>query len=358
MSTTPKSPKFWPTLDGKATPEVQLAIKMLFNGQQQHDDAIVAVNTKVTAAQAAANAATTPTKTAGGGTGGSTPITTATFPQAFSAQLQSTLGTVDNETTTAKTIQSNNYGGIVTVANASPVTVTLNNSMAPQYFGAIQNLGTANATLLPASGLINLAASLVLAPNTGVFVYYDGVNWWAVTGAFSNPMTATGDMIVGGVSGAPGRLGIGGNGQVLTSNGTDPSWQTPPANVASLQGETGALTLTSSGGTVAITTPTGTSINLEATGGGGSGILKGTVTLTWGAGPTTAFANATIAGVTTSMSALLMAPPLSASGGSFVIEQGNLTAVVSAANTVDCLYDVPAGHPSGGPSVFPVIVFT
>lgn len=44
---------------------------------------------------------------------------------------------------------------------------------------------------------------------------------------FINPMTTAGDIILGNSSGAPSRLGIGTSGQVLTSNGTTASWQTP-----------------------------------------------------------------------------------------------------------------------------------
>jgi len=44
---------------------------------------------------------------------------------------------------------------------------------------------------------------------------------------FSNPMTTAGDLIIGGTSGAPGRLAAGASGYVLTSNGSGaaPSWQ-------------------------------------------------------------------------------------------------------------------------------------
>lgn len=45
------------------------------------------------------------------------------------------------------------------------------------------------------------------------------------TPGMTNPMTSTGDLILGGVAGAPSRLAIGSNGQVLTSNGTTASWQ-------------------------------------------------------------------------------------------------------------------------------------
>lgn len=40
----------------------------------------------------------------------------------------------------------------------------------------------------------------------------------------SNPMTTAGDIIVGGSGGAPERLGIGSNGQVLTVSGGVPAW--------------------------------------------------------------------------------------------------------------------------------------
>jgi len=43
----------------------------------------------------------------------------------------------------------------------------------------------------------------------------------------TNPMTTAGDLIVGGVSGAPARLGIGTNGQVLTVSGGAAAWVTP-----------------------------------------------------------------------------------------------------------------------------------
>lgn len=45
------------------------------------------------------------------------------------------------------------------------------------------------------------------------------------SGGMTNPMTTAGDIIIGGSSGSPSRLGIGTNGQVLTSNGTTVSWQ-------------------------------------------------------------------------------------------------------------------------------------
>lgn len=43
-------------------------------------------------------------------------------------------------------------------------------------------------------------------------------------GGMTNPMTTAGDMITGGASGAPGRLGVGSSGQVLKVVGGVPAW--------------------------------------------------------------------------------------------------------------------------------------
>lgn len=49
--------------------------------------------------------------------------------------------------------------------------------------------------------------------------------WQTPSTGMTNPMTTAGDLILGGASGTPTRLGIGTNGYVLTSNGTTASWQ-------------------------------------------------------------------------------------------------------------------------------------
>lgn len=58
---------------------------------------------------------------------------------------------------------------------------------------------------------------------------WDGVKWvsdggGAGTGSMTNPMTTTGDLIVGGASGAPTRLAAGTNGYVLTIDSGVPAW--------------------------------------------------------------------------------------------------------------------------------------
>ncbi len=56
------------------------------------------------------------------------------------------------------------------------------------------------------------------------------VDWAASTGGFVNPMTTSQDLIVGGISGAPGRLAVGSVGKVLTvGSGGIIDWETPAA---------------------------------------------------------------------------------------------------------------------------------
>ena len=50
--------------------------------------------------------------------------------------------------------------------------------------------------------------------------------WSADAAGMTNPMTSVGDLIRGGTSGAPTRLGIGSTGQVLTVSGGVPTWAT------------------------------------------------------------------------------------------------------------------------------------
>ena len=68
----------------------------------------------------------------------------------------------------------------------------------------------------------------------------------------SNPMTAGGDLIIGGSAGAPTRLAAGNNGQILSTDGVSVYWDDPAAveiegeDVKST-GETGGKVLTADG---------------------------------------------------------------------------------------------------------------
>jgi hypothetical protein len=60
-------------------------------------------------------------------------------------------------------------------------------------------------------------------------------------GLMVNPMSTLGDLITGGTGGAAARLGIGGNGQVLTVSGGVPTWQNSAAGFANPMSTAGDL---------------------------------------------------------------------------------------------------------------------
>lgn len=91
---------------------------------------------------------------------------------------------------------------------------------------------------------------LVHVNDEDIYYKYDGSAWGVFSGGggggMTNPMTTQGDIIVGGASGAPTRLGAGTAGYVLTSNGPGlaPSYQAGGGGggaVSSVNGKTGAV---------------------------------------------------------------------------------------------------------------------
>ncbi len=89
------------------------------------------------------------------------------------------------------------------------------------------------ATAITKEGATALASGDIAAGQI-VEVVFDGTNFQMLAsgasgsgGGFSNPMTAAGDVIVGGTSGTPERLGVGSNGQQLGVVNGAPAWITP-----------------------------------------------------------------------------------------------------------------------------------
>jgi hypothetical protein len=72
---------------------------------------------------------------------------------------------------------------------------------------------------------------LGVGSNTQVLTVVGGILTWQapVSGGMTNPMTTLGDVIVGGASGAPGRLGVGTTDQVLSVVAGVPAWAAPAA---------------------------------------------------------------------------------------------------------------------------------
>lgn len=97
------------------------------------------------------------------------------------------------------------------------------------------------------------SSPLVVDVTTGIIYYVkttsgsDVVTATAGGGGFANPMTTVGDIIVGGVAGAPARLGATTNAFVLTLVAGTPAWAAPPS------ASVGVTTLTyASGGTTTV----------------------------------------------------------------------------------------------------------
>lgn len=114
----------------------------------------------------------------------------------------------------------------------------------------------------------------------------------------------------------------------------DATWDVPSgggSGVTSLNGETGALTLTSTGATVVITTPTSTTINLETT-GGSAGYLKGSGAITVG----TATPDGNVYSGTATVTGALVGQAVSVVGATLGLANNitTLSGIVTATNTV------------------------
>jgi hypothetical protein len=82
---------------------------------------------------------------------------------------------------------------------------------------SIKNAATGSGAAIESKGS-DTNIDLILTPKGSGKVKTGGVE------LMSNPMTTAGDLITGGASGAPGRLGVGSNGQVLTVTAGAPAW--------------------------------------------------------------------------------------------------------------------------------------
>lgn len=177
MSTAPL-PHYWPQFSEKTPPEMQQSVRMLYTTVQQHETAFAALKNQLTAVQTAQKGATATTSA------------TATPTASSSAATAAVLGTVNNQTGTAYEVQDVDYGGIVTFSNQNPVAVVLNSAVRQYWFAAVENLGAGVVTLTPQQGTVNGVASIGLSANMGAWLFFDGVNWWAMT-IPAQPITIT-----------------------------------------------------------------------------------------------------------------------------------------------------------------------
>jgi hypothetical protein len=88
-------------------------------------------------------------------------------------------GKVNNQTGVASyAVQQSDNASLIILDDASPIAVSLPAVTIP-FYATLSNQGTGTATITPASGTINGAASAALPGGSWVVLYYDGSNWWA-----------------------------------------------------------------------------------------------------------------------------------------------------------------------------------
>lgn len=114
-------------------------------------------------------------------------------------------------------------GGITSLNGLTASTQTFATGTAGTDFAIVSSTSTHTFNLPIASAI-----------NTGKL---SNTDWSTFNGKITNPMSAVGDLILGGTSGAPTRLGIGTNTYVLTSNGTTASWQPSSGGISQLFGK-------------------------------------------------------------------------------------------------------------------------
>ena len=222
-----------------------------------------------------------------GGTLGVTPVifsqftTSATYTAGTGLTLTGFEFKITNTAVTAGSYGSATQVGTFTVNAQGQLTLAGNTTVTPAVT-SITGLGTGVATWLATPSSANLAAavtdetgtgSLVFAtsptlvtpllgtPTSGILtnctglplttgvtgtlpILNGGTGQTTASAAFNalSPITTAGDLIIGSGVNTATRLGIGTNGQVLTSNGTTATWSTVAANVSSFSAGTTGLT--------------------------------------------------------------------------------------------------------------------
>ncbi len=119
--------------------------------------------------------------------------------------------------------------GVLTDGNVTLTLVGDSDAPGNSYYYGTDASGVKGWHALSLDALSDVDLTTV-PPTSGDALVFDGTDW--VPGAvLSNPMTTPGDMIVGGVAGAPTAVAAGTLNYVWTSNGPGvaPSWQVPSA---------------------------------------------------------------------------------------------------------------------------------
>src|SRR5271154_5938363 len=148
---------------------VQNAHRAAFQGLQDLNQAVSALNTKIGTTTSSAAATTTENVTS--------------FSEMVIA-ASTVIGTVNNQTgvTSYTTLQSD-YGAFILFNDASPIAVSLSGlstspAVALPWFASMINSGTGTVTITPITGLIEGGATFQLHANNAITIVYDGTNYF------------------------------------------------------------------------------------------------------------------------------------------------------------------------------------
>lgn len=139
-------------------------------------------------------------------------------------------GVVSVATTTTNWNDSTNYWRLYSVVTDGATWTSYNDERSSSQglfgLGAVSMVNPmTTAEDIIKGGSSGAPARVAVGSNGQVLTVTAGVVGWANSAAgFSNPMTTTGDVITGGASGAAGRLAVGTTGQVLTVVSGAPAW--------------------------------------------------------------------------------------------------------------------------------------
>ena len=175
----------------------------------------------------------------------------ATATPVFAVNAQGQITSVTNTTITPAIGSVTGLGANVATFLATPTSANLAAAVSDDTGSGALVFATSPTLVTPAlgtpaSGVMTNVTGLPLTTGvTGTLpIGNGGTGQITASAAFNalSPITTTGDLILGNGTNSSTRLGIGTNGQVLTSNGTTASWATVAANVSSFSGGTTGLT--------------------------------------------------------------------------------------------------------------------